>query len=256
MKINVVKKMDRGLAYGEACFETFRVIDGAIFSWPDHVARLKRGLERLCLTVSDRDIEMMQCACLQAAAAEGGDVLVRLTVSGGEAEWGLFAKSETHSAYIQTMVYHSEQIALMLNQRSWLSPPVHRVAKFTADYGMLLRQLQGERAALLVWQGQLVSAAAANILILRQGEWWTPAVADGVLPGVIRHRLIQAGLVREATCPCEWLDDCDALAVTASSFFVRPVASIQRVSGCSRQLAEHSHTLKEYLCGFEGTPGV
>ncbi len=35
---------DRGLLYAEACFETFRVVNGAIFSWREHEKRLRLGL--------------------------------------------------------------------------------------------------------------------------------------------------------------------------------------------------------------------
>lgn len=251
MKIETITEMDRGLAYAEACFETFRVINGEIFNWPAHAARLRRGLDAFSLTVSDAQTERMHAACLQAAA--GTDALVRLTVSGGDASWGLFTSADAISARIQVIPYHDDAILPVLKVMEWSSPPIHRMAKFTADYASTLRVLRGERHALFVHQQQLVSAATANVMIFRHGQWWTPALDAGVLPGVIRQHLIASGVVREGVCPARWLDDCDALALTASSFFVRPVAGIRREQR-SCDLVDLSAGLKQSLYGMPGVP--
>jgi len=243
--------MDRGLAYAEACFETFRVINGEIFAWPVHAARLKQGLAAFALPVSDAQLEQMHAACLQAVS--GPDAMVRLTLSGGEAPWGLFNATTSIAARIQVLAYHADRAPLALGVLEWPSPPADRIAKFTADYAATLRLLRGERHALLVHQQHLVSAATANVMIYRRGEWWTPPFGAGVLPGVIRHALLEAGIVREQPCPVAWLDDCDALALTASSFFVRSVSTISRLQH-ERALDDRSNALKQCLSGLPGVP--
>ena len=251
MKIETISEMDRGLAYAEACFETFRVINGEIFGWPAHAARLQHGLAAFALAVSDAQLEQMHTACLQAVT--GSDAVVRLTISGGEAPWGLFTAATSVAARIQVLAYHAQSAPLALTVLEWPSPPADRIAKFTADYAATLRILRGERHALLVHEQQLLSAAAANVMICRRGEWSTPPAGAGVLPGVIRHSLLAAGIVREQPCPVAWLDDCDALALTASSFFVRPVSTISHMQH-ARALHDRSHVLKQCLAGLPGVP--
>lgn len=251
MKIETITEMDRGLAYAEACFETFRVINGEIFNWPAHAARLRQGLNAFALTVSDTQTERMHEACLQAAA--GMDALVRLTVSGGDAPWGLFTHAASLSARIQVMPYRADAVSPELTVMEWPSPPIHRMAKFTADYASTLRLLRGERHALFVHQHYLVSAATANVMIFRHGQWWTPSLNAGVVPGVIRQHLIDSDIVREGACPDKWLDDCDALALTASSFFVRAVVGIRCVQR-SCDLVDLSAGLKQSLYGMPGVP--
>jgi len=243
--------MDRGLAYAEACFETFRVIRGEIFAWSAHAARLRLGLGAFALPVSDAQLEQMHAACLQAAA--GSDALVRLTVSGGDAPWGLFTRAAQISVRIQVMPYCTDESPAVLNVLDWPSPPADRIAKFTADYASTLRVLHGERHALFVHQQHLVSAATANVMLFRDGAWWTPSLAAGVLPGVIRQFLLEAGAVREGLCPVAWLDDCDALALTASSFFVRSVSGVRREQR-SRDMDDRSAGLKQCLSGMPGVP--
>ena len=67
-------RAERGLMYAEACFETMRVLHGAIFRWPAHLARLGRGAAAFGLA-SPEDAPLYS-ACLEAAERTGGDALV------------------------------------------------------------------------------------------------------------------------------------------------------------------------------------
>jgi len=243
--------MDRGLAYAEACFETFRVIRGEIFAWPAHAARLRQGLGAFALCVSNAQIDRMRAACVEAAV--GLDALVRLTVSGGNASWGLFARAPQLAVRIQAMPYDADVGPVVLTVLDWPSPPIDRMAKFTADYASTLRALRGERSALFAHRQHLVSAATANVMILRHEQWWTPSLGAGVLAGVIRRHLIESGSVREGPCPVAWLDDCAALALTASSFFVRPLAGLRTEQGI-RRLEDQSLQLISCLADLPGVP--
>lgn len=255
MKIEVIDKIERGLGYAEACFETFRVIRGEIFAWSQHAARLQRGLQAFSIRLDEASLVQLYDGCLHAAASCGDDVLVRLTVSGGEAPWGLFASAGEPCIRIQAMPYHVQRQPVALTLIEWRSPPVDRIAKFTADYALTLRALQGvgHGDVLFGSQQQLLCAATANVMIRRAGQWWTPSLGPGVLPGIIRQRLIEAGVVQESVCPVDWLDHCDAVALTASGFFVRPVASVVTGKG-SLMFENHCDELRCCLAGHPGVP--
>ncbi len=49
--------------------------------------------------------------------------------------------------------------------------------------------------------GGLCCATTANLLVRRDGQWFTPPLASGCLPGVMRGRALALGLVREGPCP-------------------------------------------------------
>ncbi len=260
--------MDRGLAYGEACFETFRVVDGAIFCWPEHVARLRRGLAEFGLRLSDREIDHICSVCLSRAGACGADALVRLTVSGGAAQWGLGEKAHAPGVFVQAMRWHDQALPLRLQLQDWPFPLRPKLAKFTADYAETLRALGrgesgsgGQGAAscagvdadvLFMAEGRLLAAATANVLLFRQACWWTPKLQAGVLPGVMRQFLVDRGVVLQAEIPVCWLEDCEALAVSGCGRFVTAAQQLEerRFDPPGPALAQ----LSDALAGQGGTP--
>lgn len=220
---------DRGLLYAEACFETVRVISGAIFAWSAHVERLSVGLAAFGLQPPGGLLRQ----CLDAAAAIGPDAVVRLTVTGGVDGWGLLPKASRRPAvYVQARTFTPHKPP-MLFSATWPLPLRERPAKFTADYAETLRGLQlikqaglaADAMPLICDEEFVYSAPAANLLLYRRGHWVTPA-GGPVLPGVVRSTLLAAGCVKEACCPRAWLADCEAAALTNSTFFVLPVAAI------------------------------
>ncbi|GAV20386.1 4-amino-4-deoxychorismate lyase [Mariprofundus micogutta] len=232
MKITKVENLERGLAYGEACFETFRVINGQIFDWPGHWQRLASGLSEFGLDVPAGQDQEVLCACLREAARTGPDVLLRLTISGGEASWGLTAKAGEAAVYIQCMPYTGNHAPGALRLQSWPFPLRKKQSKFTSDYAETLRALRGVNDSHVLFEqdGMLISTATANILLYRDGHWSTPNADAGVLPGRVRDFLIRNALLVEEPCPVAWLEDCEAAAICNSGLFIQPLACIVDVA--------------------------
>lgn len=231
LKIHSVDQLDRGLAYGEACFETFRVIDGEVFLWQRHVERLRRGMACFGYSLSETDADAIMERVLNAA--NGRDTLVRVTATGGEAAWGLFRPEDARpTLYIQSLAYQQNDQPVQLVTVEWPFPVSPKRAKFTSDYALALRamhqwQVKPEKTPLICKDGRVLSSLTANVLILQNGQWYTPDDVDGgVLPGVVRSLLLEKGLVETASCPVAWLEDCEALMLCNSALFARSVASI------------------------------
>ena len=45
--------------------------------------------------------------------------------------------------------------------------------------------------------GELCCASTANLLVHRQGQWLTPPLSSGCLPGVMRQQLLERGIASE-----------------------------------------------------------
>ncbi len=244
-------RLDRGLMYAEACFETFRVIDGHIFAWRAHMERLRHGLAAFGIGLPPG----LKARCLEAADRVARDVLLRLTVTGGEAAWGLAPpEARRPGVYVQAMPCRP-QPAAVLRTHFWPVRPHPRVAKFTADYAEALRNLHAAGGpspaeVLACDAGRICSGLTANVLIYRDGSWWTPGSA-GVLPGIVRGHLLRSGVLREAECPLDWLEDCTAMALTNSGAFIRPVASID-----GRPLRQAGAIFDVLWQPLAGRPGV
>lgn len=233
LDINFFHRVDRGLAYAESCFETFRVIDGRIFHWPAHWSRLSKGLASFGLTLDESAAEPVLAACLHHAAVTAADCLLRLTATGGTAEWGLLKHGEV-SFYIQATPYQTSSQNPELLVVSSPFPLLPKIAKFPADYSLTLRSLAewqqqfphaSARQFLITKDKQVISGITANILILRHGQWYTPE-GNGVLPGIVSSFLVARGKVLAQPCPESWLDDCESLLLTNCGQFIQPVASI------------------------------
>jgi len=248
--------LDRGLLYGEAVFETMRVVDGQVFAWQEHLARLTRGLAAFGLDCPAG----LQTACLEAAGNTGPDAMLRLTVSGGEAPRGLLVAGEREPCvHIQAWPYHAPGEALRLRSLHWPHGSMARIAKFTADYGFTIRLLHQARhagllaeneKALFTHEDELLCMETGNILIRVDGAWFTPD-SGAVLPGVVRQTLLEAGAIQPADCKADWLLACEALAVCNSGCFIRPVASVD-----GRKLQTQAHLFGGLVEALRGRPGV
>ncbi|MDQ6998097.1 MAG: aminotransferase class IV [Mariprofundus sp.] len=256
MKIVSVDQMDRGLAYAESCFETFRVIDGVVFDWAGHWQRLMTGLFEFGVSFSEEKSEQIRVACLVEAEKTGIDSLLRLTVTAGEAGWGLLSKAVEPLVYIQSMRYCSDHAPIRLRLKSWPFPLKEKYAKYSGDYAETSRLLQGEKDVHLLFEqhGMLMAAATANILLFRDGAWHTPVAGMGVLAGRVRDFFIRKGLVNENPCPLSWLDDCEAAVVCNSGMFITSVADIAGIQRLHPMHTEHAAIvlLRETLRQEEG----
>jgi branched-subunit amino acid aminotransferase/4-amino-4-deoxychorismate lyase len=87
------------------------------------------------------------------------------------------------------------------------------------------RRAGADDALLLNGEGELCCGTTANLLLLRQGRWLTPPLASGCLPGVMRRRALQLGLVVERQLMPADLDQAEAVLLL-NSLGCRPLAAL------------------------------
>jgi branched-subunit amino acid aminotransferase/4-amino-4-deoxychorismate lyase len=92
--------------------------------------------------------------------------------------------------------------------------------------------------------GGLCCGTSANLLVCRGGSWITPPLSSGCLPGVMRQRGLDRGLINEA--PVNEADlQTSAAALLLNSLGCRPISHLgarpianPAPSGCGSQEAE------------------
>ncbi len=98
----------------------------------------------------------------------------------------------------------------------------------TFAYGGSIAALQEARAAgagdalLRDGAGDLSCGSSANLLVRRQGRWLTPPLTSGCLPGVMRGRGLDLGLVEEAPLRVADLRQSEGVLLI-NSLGVRPI---------------------------------
>ncbi|HVE23079.1 MAG TPA: aminotransferase class IV [Acidocella sp.] len=231
---------DRGLLLGDGLFETLRVADGAPRHAARHFARLQEGAELLRLKLPDAD-ELHRA--LEAVIAAQGLIegSLRLTVTRGPGPRGVLPPRAPHPTVLVTAAPLAPpagpaEIVIARGIARDESSPLSRIKSLNYLPFILARieaEERGAADALLLNQAGLVAeSSAATIFLRRRGEWLTPRLEDGALPGIRRAMLLEAGLVREAALPIPWLFEAEALCL-GNALSLRPVRSLdgQTVGG-------------------------
>ncbi|MDX8402142.1 MAG: aminotransferase class IV [Mariprofundaceae bacterium] len=250
-------RMPRAMAYAEAVFETFRVLNGRVFALEAHIARMRKGLAAFGFAPSWMAVRQVFGDAVCEAGKQGEDTLVRLTLGGGDAERGLGERAPL-VGWLQIDAPPASVAPARLHRFVLRGGMPTRTAKFPGDYAWFLRRWHQagrphapESLLLVNGRGRVLGGTVANVLIFRKGCWFTPRAGAGVLPGVVRGFLVREGLVKPCACPAAWLDDCDAMALTNSGAFIRPVAVLD-----GRTLAVGVEAFDPLWTALRGQPGV
>jgi len=75
----------------------------------------------------------------------------------------------------------------------------------------------------------VTESTIANLAVLRDGRWWTPSLGSGLLPGVERTRLINAGTLAERPITVDELRAATEIAVVSSLRGWRHAILVDRV---------------------------
>jgi 4-amino-4-deoxychorismate lyase len=200
-RVDAMPADDRGTAYGDGLFETMRVHAGQVSWWDAHWARLQRGAQRLRMGLPDESQACREATALFADHADGVLKLIVTRGSGGrgyasmntQPNWmlsrhplpipssrdGLTLRWCATRLAIQPIlagIKHCNRLEQVLARAEWNDPtaPDH-----DANEGLVC---SGD--------GDVVSAIAANLFVLRGGRWLTPAVDRCGVAGVCRGQLL------------------------------------------------------------------
>jgi len=90
---------------------------------------------------------------------------------------------------------------------------------------LLLRSRPEADDLILVRDGMLTDTTTANIALRKKGEWLTPR--HPLLPGTVRARLLEEGLLREADISCDELRGFEELALMNAMIGFRKIGRVE-----------------------------
>ena len=231
VRMDGVSLANRGLQYGDGLFETLRVHRGEVPLWPRHLARLREGAARLGIAVPEEAFVEARIAELVAGVEAG---VLKLLLTRGDGGRGYAPTAE--AAPVWTLARHplpAPQGALRLHlceTRLAVQPALAGI-KHCNRLEQVLARAEAERAGgdeglVRDTDGVPVCATSANVLVLRDGRWWTPPVARCGVAGVLRGWLLDAGLVAEAALSMEDVLSAEGLALCNAVRGILPVSSL------------------------------
>jgi branched-subunit amino acid aminotransferase/4-amino-4-deoxychorismate lyase len=233
---------DRGLLLADGLFETVLVEAGRAWLLEEHLARWQCSAALLALPPPP-DLAIVQPLIAEAIARSGiASGALRLNWSrgsgsssgGGTASRGIaITGGSTPSFWLQLSALQPCFEPL----RVIVSPTEERNATSllsrckTFAYGPSIqarRQALGagaDDALLPSSAGGLCCGTTANLLVCRDGRWLTPPLGSGCLPGVMRQRALERGLVAEAPIAEQDLRNSEA-AWLINSLGCRPISHL------------------------------
>ena len=197
---------DRGLTLGDGVYETIRAEQGTIRCAARHFARLRRGAALLAIPLRQTDEELEEAALSVFAACGLAAAAIRITLTRGPAARGLLPPRNPEPTLVVAATPlptpSPARLIVSANTRRNEFSPLSRI-KSLAMLDSVLARMEAERrgaddAVLLNTQGHVAEASAANIFARIAGQWLTPPLEDGALPGVARGIALEQGRVREA----------------------------------------------------------
>jgi len=205
---------DRGLQLADGLFETVLVWNGQPQLLEPHLQRWQRSAALLAMAAPPSRASLaplIETAIQRAGLTEGSGAL-RLNWSRGDSRGrGIdlpVAPAAAEHRFWLTLAPHSPVFApltarISRHERRNADSQLSRCKTFA--YGQAIQARREARAAgadealLLSSSGELCCGSTANLLVWRRGEWLTPPLSSGCLPGVMRGRLLALELARESS---------------------------------------------------------
>lgn len=196
---------NRGLRYGDALFESIRVVNGKIFFWEDHYLRLMASMRILRMEIPmDFTMEFLEGQI--RAAVESNSLLdqaarIRLTVFRNNG--GLYLPESNDVSYIVEAnamaspfyVLENKDYEVELFKDFYVNPDMLSSLKTSNKIinvvGSIYAAENGYQNCLLLNnEKKVVEALNGNIFLVKGKTIKTPPLKDGCLNGIARKKLI------------------------------------------------------------------
>lgn len=237
---------DRGFLLGDGLFETLRCEQNRVVYFEQHWARLQKGCEILGIPLplsAKKALDQIQML-LKENKRDKSTASIRITLTRGSGLRGLNPpKSITPTVMIRCFDIPPKQkpsISVMhstitINEHSLLRQfkSLHYAEHILARQEAIKAGF--DDALLYNTQGFLVSATAANLFLMIEGEILTPPLSAGALPGIQRQHMInqakQRGIpLRETNLRREDCDQAESAFITNSIIQSTPIHQVENRS--------------------------
>jgi D-alanine transaminase len=198
---------DRGFIFGDGIYEVVRVIDGKIFEWPSHAARLARGLSGIRILVEAGQVDALKDVCERLVIDNGlsdGEATVYMQLSRG-------AAPRTHhfppAATRPTVYASASRFVVPRDQREmgvraisfpdfrWLRCDLKTVNLLGAVLARQAATEAGAYEAILLRDGVVTEGAATNAFAVVDDVLRTHPLGNLILPGITREVVVE--LIKE-----------------------------------------------------------
>lgn len=247
--------LNRGFLYGDAIYEVWRTYEGALFAWDEHWQRLGASAHSIHLDVPwSRGFILAEVAKTASAfrtqTSYSHDLYIRLQIFRGEGAIGLDIHLADRPGYVILVkaVPPLSDAVRRDGNRLIIARTIRRNSPHCLDpawkTGNYLNNIMGLREAktrgaddvvFLNLAGHLTESSTSNVAFIKGNQLVTPPLADGILPGITRARVLQTvaastGLsTAERSIREDELREFDEAMLLSTTKDIQPVGCIEGV---------------------------
>jgi branched-subunit amino acid aminotransferase/4-amino-4-deoxychorismate lyase len=200
-----VSHTNRAFRYGDALFETIRIVGGIPVFLPEHINRLIDGLRVMKMqTPINLNADILNRLILELLQKNniGPDGRARFTVYRNNG--GFYTPTDNQVSFLLE-VYPIEEHGYHLNQKGlevdlftdFKKTPNAMASIKSANSAMYVMagvyktQHQLDDCVLVNDKGHIIETISSNIFAVKNGVLYTPPVSDGCVNGVMRKKIIE-----------------------------------------------------------------
>jgi branched-chain amino acid aminotransferase len=209
---------EKGWMKGSGVFETIKTVDNKPWALSRHMRRAVSSAQRLGIAIPTEDyVRDSVERLLEHERFEEG--VLRLSFS-SDGNWSAAHISyEGWSTGAHVVTYKKQVPTIKQPIKSF--PYDHRTNIFSE-----VKAQGADEAIVLNEQGQVSEGSVTNLLFLLDGDWITPPISDGVLPGVMRALVIEYCGVLVRSISASDLPSVQSGFLLSSLRIAQPIASI------------------------------
>ena len=205
---------------GDGLFETILGIDEKIIAWQRHYERLAKSAEKVLITIPAKiDIEIGINQLLKDVI---GKSRIRVAVL-ADGTWLVAVEAAESFDKLPSLIKMNQ----VINSNS----PLSGIKSISYGQSMLAVRTAHARGysdgVYLNENSDVVETGSANIIILKDGKFITPALESGCLPGITRQILIKDFAVTEGLFTWDQLLESEAVFLCSSIRLLTPVSKVE-----------------------------
>jgi branched-subunit amino acid aminotransferase/4-amino-4-deoxychorismate lyase len=186
---------DPAVLVGMGLFETVALRDGNLLQLAAHLDRLAAGARKITISLPAR--ERLERTCLAAARAESAPYAWLKLLVTRDCRWivvtgPMDATEEGAIARAVTLPWRRERRAPLIE----LKTTSYAQNQYAMEHA---RKLGADEGLWLNSRGHLCEACFSNLFVVRRGALITPAVGEGLLPGIVRATVIRTARAMSVT---------------------------------------------------------
>ncbi len=210
----VLTHTNRAFRYGDAVFETIRLMNGEILFFEKHLARMKRSMELLSMQwhpdFSFQNLHLLIRHLDQVNNLKGNG-RIRLEVF--RQDGGLYTPKTNEVNYLieAEPLYEPEYLlnetGLRLGIFADAAKPLNKLSNLKSSNALIyvlagLHQKKSGVDDLLLFNadGNIAEAISSNIFVMLHGELCTPSLDQGCVEGVMREHILDVMRSKNKKC--------------------------------------------------------